>query len=329
MSDVLAEIRKFRPLLPIIALLIALCAGWIGTQEANADDGIDVSVARKISKQAIEKEVEIHNNLANRDTRILVLEGDSWFDLPLHTDVAGAMKKLGYAIISGSDAGDTLENMTYNGQLAKMAGQFRRIQKFDKYPHAILLSAGGNDLVGSNLAFIVNHKLSTIDEGLSVQNEILGGALERFQSTMSQYIAAISFVMCDFWKDSCRNIPIIVHGYDYPKASGDGFRVLWLFTMKGPWLKPSFDLKKYNENEASRIINDVVDKYNETLSDVAAKLHAAKKVESPVFYLNLRGTVEAGQWSDELHPNAAAMKKIACEFDTRISQFHNHQKKCS
>ena len=111
---------------------------------------------------AIEEEKRNYKSIKEYSNNVLIVEGDSWFNLPSYPDVTKELERMRYAVMSEASPGDTLEEMAFDGQLAEIAAQFRRLSDITKKPpKAILLSAGGNDIVGPNFEFLLNHSLST------------------------------------------------------------------------------------------------------------------------------------------------------------------------
>ncbi len=337
--------------LSVVTMLVVFCClDAKSVRKSLADENVSIdtylTAAKHRAEQAIELDEGDYIRLKNRP--VLVLEGDSWFDLPwLRKDISDALEDKGYAVMSGAQRGDSLENMAFNGQLAEMASQFRNLARHKKRPKAILLSAGGNDIVGPNMAFILNHNFSSISGGVSSMDsawmdDILSGALRRFKSYVIEYIATISRMCYTFYENQdftyddtelaellegvrnsdygCKDIPIIIHGYDYPSASGEGFKILWLFTAKGPWLKPAFDMKQYSEKEANSIIRQLLNRYNSALREAVDTLQKAypSDVVNPVCYLNLRNQNVVTGWIDELHPDRDSMRRIATMFVEKI-----------
>ena len=311
----------------ITVVMLLMGAGGIG--KAFAQNGIDIDShlvrAEFIADEAIKNEETSYSRMRERE--VLILEGDSWFNLPFHADIAEELEKLKnpkYAVMSGAEPGDTLENMAFGGQLSKMAAQFRRLSEFDKSPKAILLSAGGNDIVGPSFEFLLHHSQSTAfgqSGNNQRQEEILVPALKRIQSYLIHYIASISEMCTSLYsgnlestRANCSKIPIIVHGYDCPVPSGEGYSFLGLFSLKGPWLRPAFRRKMQEDQNPEATVAHFIDRHNEYLQQAVDALDEV--VINPVCYLNLRGEVQG--WSDELHPAGRDMEKIAKKFSSVI-----------
>lgn len=286
-----------------------------------------VETAKMLATQAINSEIRQLRRISNHEVPVLILEGDSWFDLP-GTDVSDKFEELGYVVLSGAAHGDTLENMAFNEQLTQVVNQFRTLLLYNRVPSAILLSVGGNDILGPNLALMLNHGKSSIAREAPIMDNILYGAYSRFGSYIIDYIAAISIMCQRFYQKidgkngSCRNIPIIVHGYDYPISTGKGFKILWYLTVAGPWLEPTFNMKNFSPQEAQNTITKIVNYHNEVLRSAVEELHRAEdsEIENPVCYLSLLNTIGKERWADELHPNEAAMEDVAQQFADEIKR---------
>ena len=299
----IATLRKHRRKSISLGIFAVLCLVWSFTHTAIAQDDVNfephIMTARGLAELEVTEEVRRHKKI--REYRVVILEGNSWFDLPSpHADLAQAIEDLDYGVMSVAERGDTLENMAFNGQLVQIAIQFRTLAHYNKRPVAILLSGGGNEIVGPNLQFILNHHKSTM--GSSDQQResrwsesILNGALVRYQSYMFDYIAAVSFLCETLAQDEelklskidCNNIPIVIHGYDYPLSSGKGFKYLWLFRLEGPWLEPSFDAKAYSQQSANNILRELVNAFNESLLEAVKVLNESNAILNPVSYLDL------------------------------------------
>ena len=264
------------------------------------------------------------------------MEGDSWFDLPWwDTDLEDVLRDAGYTVLSVADAGDTLENMAFNGQLTEIASELRRLAHLHRTPRAILLSVGGNDIIGPSFVTLLNHSKSSLGHWNStgaLNVEILNPIIDRFYSYVVDYVSAISLLCYRFYsKDNvreyvnydgmgCGSIPIILHGYDYPIPSGDGYRILGLFGVKGPWLRPAFEMKgQKGMADMTQVLEHILDKFNKALKDATENLDNSSNIHNPVCYLRLIGIVRSeGNWADEVHPDKDAMWAIGAEFKSKI-----------
>jgi hypothetical protein len=248
---------------------------------------------------------------------LLIAEGDSWFDYPFNS-VLGELENLSYEIESVAHKGDTAEEMAYDaGQLAKLAGLFEKLDQRGEVPRAILLSGGGNDVAGNELAVVLNHKQS----GLPAVNEDVarGVIVGRLRVAMASLIGAVTELSS---RTFGRKVPVLVHGYDYPVPDGRGY-IGGFWVLPGPWLEPAFRLKGYADMvERVRVMTDLIDRFN----DMVASLAGQPGLEH-VVYVNLRRTLSnelegkkyKKTWANELHPTDLGFKTVAAEFHRIIA----------
>ena len=186
---------------------------------------------------------------AIRCGNILIAEGDSWFNDPASTywlasDIVNELEGLGWIVESSAHYGDTFESMLYDesqfssiyktlvalSEKALMTSNFsypersecmindghnRTEGQFPRngFPKAILLSAGGNDIVHGALSTLLEHKNSRIPDAVS--NQIKEGVFSRINRIVIQYFGAISAACDDLFDGNgevCPNVPIIIHG---------------------------------------------------------------------------------------------------------------------
>ena len=243
---------------------------------------------------------------------LLIAEGDSWFDYPFNS-VLGELENLSYQIESVAHRGDTAEEMAYDpSQLAKLAGLFEKLGQRDEVPRAILLSGGGNDIAGTELSVVLNHKQS----GLPAVNEDVakGIILGRLRFAMASLISAVSELSR---KSFGRTIPVLVHGYDYPVPDGRGY-IGGFWVLPGPWLEPAFRQKGYADmDERVRVMVGLIDRFNEMIESLPGQPGLEH-----VIYVNVRRTLSnelEGRkykklWANELHPTDLGFQSVAAEF---------------
>lgn len=249
--------------------------------------------------------------ISNR--KILIAEGDSWFDYPMCDILTCLDDQHGYEIESVAHAGDKIESMAYDtNQVKKIVSLFDKLKRYGGTPHAILLSGGGNDFAGKEFGMLLNHKKSKssgINRG--VLNAILNDRLKE------AYIILIAQVTKACKDRFGQPVPIIIHGYAYPVPDGRGFFSGW-GPLPGPWLEPGFREKGFEKlQERIDLVKELIDGFNDMLQKVAAI-----KNFGHVHYIDLRPELSnataknqyKNDWSDELHPTAAGFAKIAKRF---------------
>lgn len=253
----------------------------------------------------------------------LLAIGDSWFHYPIR-DVLTNLHEFGYSIESSAVAGDPIEKMVSRlGQMDKFKQLLEKVISLGAVPKAILISGGGDDIAGSEFGMLIN-STALPDAGWdpAIVNAVLN---DRISAAYHLMIAQVNDLCL---KSSVkRTFPILVHGYDYPVADGRGFFGGW--PLPGPWLKPGFDEKLFdNRSVTTAMMVEIIDRFNTMVKELTRVPQF-----SNVKYINLRGTLSNKPanyqewWDNELHPTGGTPWKprkngflaIAKEFDAVLA----------
>ncbi|MCP4902306.1 MAG: hypothetical protein GY906_35515 [bacterium] len=278
------------------------------------------------TKERTERRMMKRNKMAPRDLaadavpraqeRILVAEGDSWFDYP-GTDVLEELEEVyDYEVVSVAHAGDTIESMAYQDkQYEKLSHKLGKLAGKGKKPMAVLLSGGGNDIAGKEFELLLNHAGS----GLSTLNEdIVRGFIDVRLKTA--WIELISIVggLCENHFDQ-RDIPIVLHGYGYAVPDGRGFWGGW-GPLPGPWLEPGFECKGYEVlSDNTSTVQTLIDRFNtmvESLPDEPEFEHVHYVDVRPLLSNNLANYKD--HWVNELHPEDEGFALVADEIQETL-----------
>jgi lysophospholipase L1-like esterase len=247
---------------------------------------------------------------------VLIAEGDSWFDYPLQDVLRLLEDDHLYDVESVAHKGDCVEDMAHSaGQFEEFARRLEKLLRDNKVPRAILLSGGGNDIAGDEFAILLNHQASSLPP---LNEDIVRGIIDvRLRAAYARIISGLTTIAKAFLG---RPIPIVTHGYDYPIPDGRGFLGgLWM--LPGPWLKPGFQRKGYDNLEKNKLVlAQLIDRFNAMLSAVSALPEFAH-----VHYLDLRGTLKHDGtykqfWANELHPNARGFDLVTEKFAKLIDK---------
>lgn len=252
---------------------------------------------------------------------ILVAEGDSWLDYP-RTDLLTVLEdSFGWDVHSVAHRGDNLESMAYDtNQLTALIRTFRGVSKRDKTPDALLLSGGGNDFAGPELAMLLDH-VGT-DHG-GINETIVAELVEvRMAEAWANLLGFSRQVAIELFGAPVRTV---VHGYDYAVPDGRGFGWLSGFgPFPGPWLAPSYARKGIGSQtpdglvERFRLTRDLIDRYNMMLEAVSN--HPGL---DHVRYVDLRGTLKGPpdheeDWANEMHPTSPGFLAIATKLNQEL-----------
>jgi lysophospholipase L1-like esterase len=238
---------------------------------------------------------------------VLVAEGDSWFDYPLYDVLVSLEDDHDFEIESVAHRGDRVESMAYaDAQLDALCRRIEKVVRRGEVPRAILLSGGGNDLVGSQFQLLLDHARSPI---AGLNDSVVQGLID--ERIFLAYVHMISAVtrLCDTLTG--RRIPIVTHGYAHAVPDGRGFLGGW-WVLPGPWLKPGFDAKGFHDvRQNARVVRVLIDRFNAMLERVAAL-----RGFGHVRYVDLRDTLSSDatwrrSWADELHPTRSGFGRVA------------------
>jgi hypothetical protein len=225
----------------------------------------------------------------------------------------------GWRIESVAHRGDTVESMAYAPkQIDKLTKRLADIHGRGEVPTAVLLSAGGNDIAGSEFATLLNHHAS----GLSPLNDdVLRGVIDVRLATAIRYLAQTITELCMAIFHPPAPMRMLIHGYDYAIPDGRGFWGGW-GPLPGPWLRPGFEQKGYQDLAPNAaVIHTMIDRFNTMLVGLAGQGDLGH-----LRYVNLRGTL-SGQlggeaykqdWHDELHPRDSGFARIAEKFNAAV-----------
>jgi len=241
---------------------------------------------------------------------ILVAEGDSWFDYPMHDILKLLEDDHGYDVESMAHKGDPIEVMAYGeNQLSDFTRSIEKVLRRGDKPKAVLLSGGGNDIAGAEFGMMVNHKGSAI---AGLNDKVVSGVID--ERIRTAYITILSSVSQICQQLTGTAIPILVHGYDYPVPDGRGFMGGW-GPFPGPWLEPGYRAKGFEDLEQRVALTQVlIDRFNTMLAGVVSLPDFAH-----VKYIDLRNTLAHGAgykkfWANELHPNGDGFAKVTEKF---------------
>jgi hypothetical protein len=180
-------------------------------------------------------------------------------------------------------------------------------------PDAILLSGGGNNVVGDEFAMLLDHARSPTP---GLNEDVLRGVID--QRIRNAYVSILTAVTEICRAKTGHTFRILVHGYDHAVPDGRGFLGGW-GPFPGPWLQPGFRQKGFFDLHINRTtMRRLIDRFNRMVRDAAA---------TPGFehvrYVDLRGTLSNGLdykrwWANELHPTRRGFSAVAAQFAAAI-----------
>jgi hypothetical protein len=232
--------------------------------------------------------------------------GDSWFQYPPDPiDLNKQLAKIFKGTLFLNDGMARRDSASWKrglGDVRREIGTYA----FD----AILLSNGGNDVVGDELFEFVKTPSQPQSAGTAPWGQIPPDVfdyvrLETFQHALEYAIKDFKEVVQNRDQLSPKSI-IYVHTYDYIYPDGRPFK-LGPITV-GPWVKPAFEQVGLVDSVRQKIVTDWL------LQQFARELKAFVSQNANMRLVYSLGTlISKKQWQNEIHPTEAGFRKIAKE----------------
>jgi len=164
----------------------------------------------------------------------------------------------------------------------------------------VMVSGGGNDILGDGLEKIVFHKNNQSNE--YGQNLINFNEYHKVLDNIKKSIVDIRNTVDDHLG---AHVFLVMHGYDYAYPSGKAYEIFGGIIRLGPWLQSSLcNLNITERDEQVEIINGLIDHFNSSLQSYEYAIPKFK-------HLDLRNVLDKDDWDDELHPNSYGRYKLA------------------
>jgi hypothetical protein len=274
--------------------------------EAAVATGLVCFWARERRRRRFERDV------GHTSKPLVYAEGDSWLQFPfLIADVIDHLDQ-DHLIYCTSKPGDTLQNMVFDARRKEYIKELKKLLFDRRLPiKTFLFSGAGNDVVGKNeegeaaLARIVK----PYDPSQTIAWHIATPTLvEKLAFIESAYIKVLNDIDDTFPTSAFPDLKVVIHGYDYSPVrgvpNGDPNRPSYARDWTG---EPLSQLGFPDNAVASQVVAALIDRLNELTARVCASFPRA-------VFADLRGSVPASQWADELHPTdagfAAATDKL-------------------
>jgi len=241
-----------------------------------------------------------------RNAKRCLCFGDSWFQYPPRPiDIEKQLARTFRDTLFLNEGVAGRDSATWKIGLPRVQreiGAFR----FD----AILLSNGGNDIVGTELREYLKTPAQAQAIGSTAWGEIPPEVFDHVRLELFEY--ALGYAIRDFrevvqYRDMySRDSIIFVHTYDYIYPSGDSFK-LGPITV-GPWAKPALDDVGLTDPAQQRIVT------NWLLDQFARELKAFASQNANMRVVDSRGTLTSKrQWVNEIHPTKSGFTAIVQE----------------
>ena len=230
--------------------------------------------------------------------------GDSWFQYPPKAvDLNKQLAKTFRDTLFMSEGVAGRDSATWKIGLPRIQREIGAY-RFD----AILLSNGGNDIVGSELREFVKTTAQPQAVGTMPWGELPAEVfdhvrLETFEHALRYAISDLREVV-QYRDLFSRDSIVCVHTYDYVWPDGRPFKLGPI--TAGPWLKPTLDDVGLTDPTGQRVVSSWL------LDQFARELKAFVSQHANMRLIDSRGTLTSRrQWQNEIHPTGSGFAKIA------------------
>ena len=229
---------------------------------------------------------------------LVVAVGDAWFRNPSIQDIAGHLSRR-FNVYAAGETRRVLvtKEILREAESLEQRRAPRRVAFF-------LLSGGGHELLVENFRGFLNayEGVEALPAGERPERFLLPSFSEELEAVMNGYEQAFSQLQSQY-----PHIRVLVHGYDYflPQKEGEA---------GGTWLgQPLTEKGILQPEDRAAILKFMIDQFN-------ARLANAAQGYPQVTYVDLRGTIRAGQWANELYPGSAGFRSIAGRLEQVIDR---------
>lgn len=251
----------------------------------------------------------------------IIIEGDSWFSYPseyLGLDISAKQsnaadyviefltKARKTNIIKLSNNGDLLADIVSSNQLDRLK---KLLKLTGNKTHAVLLSAGGNDILDTNFLKTVLRRDGTQGDPASfIKSEILTECFARLRQNFQ-----ILFEKRDRYSP---NAKIFLHTYDQVLSANRPARFVNGLVQLGPWIHKAMESCKIIESERDSIVAFIYGGFRELILDLAT-------TNNNIVVVDTFGTLQPGNprhWIDEIHPTPDGFAMIAEKIFTALKK---------
>jgi hypothetical protein len=228
---------------------------------------------------------------------VMITEGDSWFSYPLNANIADHIEMMDdFSFLRLEHNGDDARDILGAG-----SEQLKKLKYYLKSyaVDALLMSAGGNDIVSDELGNFLNKKAN----GNPWQSAI---NLATLTTVLDDIVAAYARLLDarDTLRPKCM---VFAHSYCYFQPTGRKATGPFGLLKSGPWMRPVLAKKGIDPDSEGR------DLARYLVDELHARLTALAAVRSRFVVIDHRATLPGDDvhWADEIHPSGTGFRRLA------------------
>jgi hypothetical protein len=225
-------------------------------------------------------------------------EGDSWFDYPVPLFGGGIVprleNRLGVPILNLAKAGDEVRFMLGVEERKLLAEHLGDGSPAGGPWDVLLFSGGGNDIVDNPMALWIKDWNPAVPPTSHINQPRFDAALALVRAGYEDLIAL---------RDKLSpNTHLVLQGYDFAIPDGRGI------CGYGPWLKPTFDLRKFPTLAAGEaVVHAMLQQFEAMLMTLSGPTVTVIKTQGVL-------APQKSSWHNELHPAKAGFQQFADMF---------------
>lgn len=252
----------------------------------------------------------------------LLAEGDSWFSygsIPAHNMLTELQFDESSVVLNLASPG---ENLRMIRRICDYGAEFgswltlRSTYRFD----AILLSAGGNDLIAALPHLLRSDiELPAIDPARP-DRVVDQKALRLLERYVVESITGIVNLR-DKPNSANADVPLFAHTYDYPTPADNPARGPLGMRIGGPWLYPLL-MQRLPIDAWVPVIRYLIDRLADTLLALPARLANLHVVDTRQTLIPavLGSTRASTDWENEIHPTRQGYRKLAAHLSAAVQR---------
>jgi uncharacterized protein YsxB (DUF464 family) len=237
----------------------------------------------------------------------ILIEGDSWVSHPLLSNLSLQIDDLGnddFAILNLALPGDTAKRMfdRRSRQLKRM-GQLIHDKRFGYEFDMLMISAAGNDIVGSEIVDFVDKYNTNGRKGSQLVNQNFDAMMKQVVKNYENLIKLRNRTKIN------KKTPIVCHCYSYLKPRKVGTKLFGAMFGKG-WVKQYLDKLDIPQSDQQEIIIEMLDRFYHSIKALEQKYDNFIMVDTrKALWRNNKPRVS--MFHDEIHPKGKGFKKVA------------------